>query len=61
MNNNQAQSWTKNQEHGPYMRYKVVAVDIDRGQDQTGHEDNQAKCQAAQAVEWRLSGPQWKN
>lgn len=40
------------------MRYEVVAVDIDRGKDQTGHEDDQAKCQAAQAIEWRLPGPQ---
>lgn len=41
-----------------YMRYKVVAVDIYGGEDQTGHEDNQAKCQAAQAVEGRLLGSQ---
>ena len=41
-----------------YMRYEVVAVDINRGEDQTGHEHNQAKCQAAQAVEQRLPGTQ---
>lgn len=43
------------------MRYEVVAVDIDGGKDQTGHEDNQAKRQAAQAVEWRLLGPERKD
>lgn len=40
------------------MRYKVVAVDIDGGKDQTGHKHNQTKCQAAQAVEKRFLGPQ---
>lgn len=40
------------------MRYKVVAVDIYRGKDQSGHEYNQAKRQAAQPVEGRLLGPQ---
>lgn len=43
------------------MRYKVVAVDVNGGQDQTGHEHNQTKCQAAQAVERRLFGSQWQN
>lgn len=43
------------------MRYKVVAVDINGGQDQTGHEHNQAKCQAAKAIEGRLFGPQRQN
>lgn len=41
-----------------YMRYKVVAVDINGGKDQTSHEHNQAKRQAAQAIEGRLFGPQ---
>lgn len=41
-----------------YVRYKIVAVDIYGGKDQTGHEYNQAKRQAAQAVEGRLLGPQ---
>ena len=40
------------------MRYKVVAVDINGGKDQTSHEHNQAKRQAAQAIEGRLFGPQ---
>lgn len=40
------------------MRYEVVAVDIDGGEDQTGHEDNQAKRQAAKAVKGRLFGPE---
>lgn len=43
------------------MRYKVVAVDINGGQDQTGHEHNQAERQAAQPVEGRLFGPQWQD
>lgn len=41
-----------------YMRYEVVAVDINGGQDQTGHEHHQAKRQAAQAIQGRLFGPQ---
>lgn len=43
------------------MTYEVVAVHINGGQDQTGHEHNQAKGQAAQAVERRLPGPQGQN
>lgn len=40
------------------MRYKVVAIHIDGGQDQTGHEDHQAERQAAKPVEGRLFGAQ---
>ena len=40
------------------MRYEVVAVDVNGGQDQAGHEHHQAKGQAAQAIERRLFGPQ---
>ena len=40
------------------MRYEVVAVHVNGGQDQAGHEHHQAKGQAAQAVERRLPGPQ---
>lgn len=43
------------------MRYKVVTVDIDGGQNQTSHEDYQTKCQAAQSVEGRLLGPEWQD
>lgn len=43
------------------MRYKVVAVDINGGQDQTSHEHNQAESQAAKAIERRLFGSQWQN
>lgn len=43
------------------MRYEVVAVHINGGQDQAGHEHDQAKGQAAQAVERRLPGPQGQN
>lgn len=43
------------------MTYEVVAVHINGGQDQTGHEHNQAEGQAAQAVERRLPGPQGQN
>ena len=32
---------------GTYMRYEVVAVDIDGGQHKAGHEDHQPKGQAA--------------
>lgn len=34
-----------------YVRYEVVAVHINGGQDQAGHEHHQAKGEAAQAVE----------
>ena len=43
------------------MRYKVVAVDIDGGQDQTSHEDYQAEGQAAQTIKGRLLGAQRQN
>ncbi len=43
------------------MRYKVVTVHINGGKDQTGHEHNQAKRQAAQAIEGRLFGSQRQN
>lgn len=43
------------------MRYEEEAVHIDGGQDQAGHEDDQAEGQAAQPVERRLPGPQGQN
>lgn len=43
------------------MRYKVITVDVNGGQDQTGHEHHQAKRQTAEAVEGRLFGPQRQN
>lgn len=44
-----------------YVRDEVVAVHVNGGQDQAGHEHNQAKGQAAKAVERRLPGPQGQN
>lgn len=44
-----------------YVRDEVVAVHVNGGQDQAGHEHNQAKGQTAQAVERRLPGPQGQN
>lgn len=44
-----------------YMRYEVVAVQINGSQDQTGSEHNQAKGQTAQAIERRLPGSQGQN
>lgn len=36
------------------MRNEVETVDIDGGQDQTRHEDDQCEGQAAEAIEGRL-------
>ncbi len=43
------------------LRYKVVAIDVDGGQHQSGHEDHQAKGEAAEASWKWLLGSDGKN